>query len=504
MASAERHPLDRLPSALEWHEAVAVVQEIATRALAGEAGIARRAADVAFDAEGQLILPNTGHAVAVFGALKSARGAQDLADLRMLLHDLLPKTTLPPALGVLADPANANAGVTSVAEFSKALSFFERPNRARDLKVIAARLAAVNEQATLHQRLADLTRKARAEDRHEASHPVTFAEPQPTSSDVPQTADTGTPRVSETAALGPSADASPVLPPGSDFFSEEELIKPKIAPRSPDRKIAEEIGKRLENWLPAVKTTALVAGILVLLTVAAIGGYALVTRTSPEITQAVATESTPKGANPTSNLAVEKTTGTSARSKQHASSGSSVSPVTPRKSPSVESEIAHRAVPDVRAAAGPAHADPAPAAEVPGSSTPAAMAAPTLTPLLGDSSRLAGLRGQPLFLGSGLLDASVPLWDGVYDSRHSQVRPAKLLRPQLPEIPPNTSIETLGMFEFVVSMRGTVERIRLVRSPADRQYRDIMLMPAAKAWIFQPAHRDGVPVRYRLQIPIPQ
>jgi len=79
-----------------------------------------------------------------------------------------------------------------------------------------------------------------------------------------------------------------------------------------------------------------------------------------------------------------------------------------------------------------------------------------------------------------------------------------LLRPQLPEIPPGTAIETLGLFEFVVSMRGTVERIRLIRSPADRQYRDIMLMPAAKAWIFQPASRDGFPVRYRLQIPIPQ
>ena len=503
MSSAERHPLDRLPSALEWHEAVAIVQEIATRAIAGEAGIARRAADVALDAEGQLILPDT-RPVAVFGALKSARGAQDLADLRTLLHDLLPKTTLPPALGVLADPANANAGVTSVAEFSKALSFFERPNRARDLKIIAARLAAANEQVTLQQRLADLTRKARAEERPEAPHPVAFAEPQPPASGILQTAGTGTPSASESIALEPVSNSTRELAPGSDFFSEAELIKPTEAPRSPQRKIVEEIRMQIEHRLPDAKTTALVAGIFLLLTVAVIGGYAFVTRTSPEITQADASTSILKSANPASDLAVEKTTGSGIRSKDHASSGSVASPLASRKSAGVDSEPTRRTVPDAPAAtASPTHDGPATPADVSGSSTPAAMASLTQMPLLGDSSRLTG-RGQPLFLGRLLVDAPVPSWDDLYDSRHSQVHPAKLLRPQLPEIPPNTSIETLGVFEFIVSMRGTVERIRLVRSPAERQYRDIMLMPAAKAWIFQPAQRDGVPVRYRLQIPIPQ
>ena len=108
------------------------------------------------------------------------------------------------------------------------------------------------------------------------------------------------------------------------------------------------------------------------------------------------------------------------------------------------------------------------------------------------------------FLSSDRLEMPTVSFDTIYDRADGQVRPARLVRPQLPDIPPNTPPETLGIFEFIVNMRGVVERIRLVRSPADRQYRDIMLMPAAKAWIFEPATKDGLPVRYRLQIHLPQ
>jgi hypothetical protein len=51
-----------------------------------------------------------------------------------------------------------------------------------------------------------------------------------------------------------------------------------------------------------------------------------------------------------------------------------------------------------------------------------------------------------------------------------------------------------------VSETGTVEEVRLLATTAERRYYDGMLLPAVKAWVFTPAQRRGVPVRYRLEI----
>jgi hypothetical protein len=505
MASAERYHFDRASAPLEWHEAVAVVQEVATRAIAGENVIARRAGDLAIDPDGRLILPEVGPAVPVFGALKAARDTQNLTDLRALLHDLLPDTTIPPALAVLADPANGQAGVTSIADFSKALSFFERPNRARDLKVVAARLGAATEQLTLKERLADLTRKARSEDGSEPNRP------EPTPSIQPPAVQ---PAVSPAAkALAPSTPPPPSgePEPGWDFLSEAELEKHETSPLPAERKVKldfKKVALNFQNVLPDPKTTALVAGVLCLLMVVAVGGYALMARaTAGDGTDAAAAK--PERKQPVANLAVEKTTGSAAASKARSSNASSSTAPAPqtRKPANIDADRTARSAPTaavtITTPDGNGNGNGSPAALASRSpNTPAPAAA--MPPVFIELTRAPRIGGQPLFLASGLLDSAVPSWDSVYDGQDSQVQPARLLRPQLPEIPPGTSIETLGMFEFVVSMRGTVERIRLVRSPADRQYRDFMLMPAAKAWIFQPASRDGLPVRYRMRIPIPQ
>jgi hypothetical protein len=501
MASAERYPFDRVSTPLEWHEAVAVVQEVATRAIAGENVIARRAGDLAIDPDGRLILPEVGPAVPVFGALKAARDAQSLGDLRALLHDLLPETTIPPALAVLADPANGHAGITSIADFSKALSFFERPNRARDLKVVATRLGAVSEQLTLKERLADLTRKARSEDGPETNRPESTPPIQPAA--VP-------PAVSPAAkAIAPSTLPPSGEPdPGWDFLSEAELEKPNTSSLSAERKVTLDF----KNVLPDTKTAALVAGVLCLLVVAAVGGYALMARATAD-DGASAAAARAESAQPVANLAVEKTTGSAAASKARPSNAPSSTAQAPqtRKPANNDGARTERSAPTAAAAINTPKATGnsstvASESRGPNTPVPAATMPPvfSLPPMFTELNIATRIGGQPLFLASGLLDSAVPSWDSVYDGRDSHVQPARLLRPQLPEIPPGTAIETLGLFEFVVSMRGTVERIRLIRSPADRQYRDIMLMPAAKAWIFQPASRDGFPVRYRLQIPIPQ
>jgi len=46
-----------------------------------------------------------------------------------------------------------------------------------------------------------------------------------------------------------------------------------------------------------------------------------------------------------------------------------------------------------------------------------------------------------------------------------------------------------------VSTAGTVESVRLLKAP--RSVHDSMFLSAAKAWQFQPALKDGFPVRYR-------
>ena len=52
------------------------------------------------------------------------------------------------------------------------------------------------------------------------------------------------------------------------------------------------------------------------------------------------------------------------------------------------------------------------------------------------------------------------------------------------------------MLEVVVSQRGEVEQIKLLSPP--RRMVDVMALSAAKMWTFDPALRDGAPVRYRL------
>jgi hypothetical protein len=472
MSSAHKFSLDPRTVPLEWHEAVAIVQELAKRSLAGEELHARRASDVSMDAEGQLHAATAGPGIAARGALKAAREAQHVADLRTLLGELLPQTSIPSALRVLGEPSTQGADITSLEEFSKALGFFERPGRARDLKIVAARQSSAVEQQSLDEKLAELTRKAR----HETAPPVTEA-----------------------------TDG------GWEFLSESsEEAQPGLPERHPTRPPA--AAERLARWIRergrVVLMAAGAAAAVLLLTMLAYRAW-----NSQEISTSTAAMARETAAStPASPVPVGAAKGTASKPIKNVE--------VPRPAPPKNIPVTTRDLPTRSRDSSTVNIDarptlaretarvvtPSPAAPPPSLAPPSPMAAeisrPPTVPALAPRPYASNI--APTFLPSARLDPPLVSFDTVYDSRDAQVQPARLLRPQLPDIPPDFPAETLGIFEFVVSARGTVDRIRLVRSPVDRQYRDIMLMPAAKAWIFQPATRDGLPVRYRLQLLIPQ
>ncbi len=91
--------------------------------------------------------------------------------------------------------------------------------------------------------------------------------------------------------------------------------------------------------------------------------------------------------------------------------------------------------------------------------------------------------------------------EAIYSRLDTNVEPASLMRPQLPSSwNQDAPGDLISLFELIVSRSGDVEQVRLV-SPGNR-FSDKMLIAAAKAWQFQPALREGRPVRYRLSLRI--
>jgi hypothetical protein len=89
----------------------------------------------------------------------------------------------------------------------------------------------------------------------------------------------------------------------------------------------------------------------------------------------------------------------------------------------------------------------------------------------------------------------------VYSSGDEGVTEPVLLRPYLPEHPaPGTSPSEFGVLKLVVNGRGAVESVRL-QSPSNR-YHDRFWVSAAKTWRFQPALKDGLPVKFLKSIVI--
>jgi hypothetical protein len=87
----------------------------------------------------------------------------------------------------------------------------------------------------------------------------------------------------------------------------------------------------------------------------------------------------------------------------------------------------------------------------------------------------------------------------LFSAADASVVPPTLLRPRLPtRSSAGSSEESLPQVELLVSRTGEVESVKLLTRPAD--VRAAMMLSAIKTWRFEPATRDGQPVRYRLNL----
>ena len=88
----------------------------------------------------------------------------------------------------------------------------------------------------------------------------------------------------------------------------------------------------------------------------------------------------------------------------------------------------------------------------------------------------------------------------VYTADDADVEPPTMRRPQL-QMERRTDTEPSDSYvEVVVDERGEVMQVRLRSS--DLSLNDRMIVAAAKAWQFEPAMKDGRPVKYVLRLPV--
>ena len=76
--------------------------------------------------------------------------------------------------------------------------------------------------------------------------------------------------------------------------------------------------------------------------------------------------------------------------------------------------------------------------------------------------------------------------------------PVSLMPPIPPVLPANLDPQDIGRIELIIGSDGIVESVKLVAVPGNVPHS--MLLSAVKAWKFEPAMKDGMPVRYRQSV----
>jgi hypothetical protein len=93
----------------------------------------------------------------------------------------------------------------------------------------------------------------------------------------------------------------------------------------------------------------------------------------------------------------------------------------------------------------------------------------------------------------------------VYSAINADVVPPVATYPRIPAEPPTgVGSESLSTLELLISETGHVESVKLKRRPAylGEALMATLNLSAAKTWRFQPAVKDGRPVKYRAVVQV--
>jgi hypothetical protein len=100
---------------------------------------------------------------------------------------------------------------------------------------------------------------------------------------------------------------------------------------------------------------------------------------------------------------------------------------------------------------------------------------------------------SPRGAGRPVVDSDVAA--PIYSTADRDVDPPVPIQPKIPTaLPAGERTEDLTVVDLIISDDGLVESVRLVRPV--RGVRETMILSAVKAWRFEPALRNGQPVRY--------
>ena len=443
-----------------WHEAVALVQAVADAL--GPITSVPAPEDLVVEEDGTLVL---GFASEIAG--------DPVTGLGSLLLQLLEGVDTPPALRSLAlDNAKTPPAQPTVAAFTRALSFYERPDRRSDLRAVAGRLASRHAALNAEEELQRIRERI-------ASAP----EPEPVTKErvLPRPSLKLTSRQAAMAAiivialmgtfagvrLVRGSGLMPVKVAGAGADSADVEVRPPAAAVATAERGA-------DTSVPAAPGSSRVAEAP---DRAAVPVSVSKNRVGDRVLPAPAKEASQRS-------------GASAESQPPSAKAPVVSTAKrwppPPKAPS---RVAEEQVATKGSLASPAVVSLAPL--------------PAPVPAVGtwtNSSRTRGAReGRSPADGkaeSVQMRTNEP--SRVYSAADPEVVPAQLLRSQLPQEP--AADARTGHFELLVDEAGDVEFVKLI-SPTHR-YQDRILVAAAKAWKFRPATLNGRPVKYRLRIPI--
>jgi hypothetical protein len=427
-----------------WQEAVAIVQEAASLLQPG----------LALPDPEDLILHESGTLSFGFGSESSRHPVVGLATL---LNELLQGVEAPESLialtaqNIQSEPTNS-----SIDAFSRALSFYERPNRTNDLRSVVGRLRGKPaEKSSVELEFERLREKV-------AGPAIVEEQPQPRPAEPVKRR---VPKLTRTQQQVVAAGIIAGVLLGVMAIQGSPLPRLRGAYDRVEAGLSGTISAGLDRLGVSQSASA-----------------------SPA-PAAAATSGNPAAPEPVEkNRAARSTTrSASAVSARHSGSGNTTSGST-----AAATSLAPK-TPD-SAGASDRHAEiPTPglasrSLSPPTVRTEPAAVSPVAAPVAPAVPELATATPAPL--------AMPP--NGIYSPETPGVTPPVLTRPQMPKEP--APGDDTGYFEIVVDEKGSPELVKLI-SPR-RRYHDRMLVAAAKAWQFRPATLDGRPVKYRLLVPI--